>query len=79
MILDLAESDAPELPEYDVCVVGTGPAGATLASELAGSGLRLCVLESGRRRPTARGDALKQVASEGIRIKDWSRERVLGG
>jgi choline dehydrogenase-like flavoprotein len=79
MILDLAESDAPELPEYDVCVVGTGPAGATLASELAGSGLRLCVLESGRRRPTARGDALKQVSSEGIRIKDWSRERVLGG
>jgi choline dehydrogenase-like flavoprotein len=35
MILDLAENDPPpDLPEYDLCVVGTGPAGATLASEL---------------------------------------------
>jgi choline dehydrogenase-like flavoprotein len=79
MILDLAEQDAPELPEYDLCVVGTGPAGATVASELAGSGLRLCVLESGRRRPDARGDALRTVESEGFLVKDWSRERVLGG
>ncbi|MFN0006322.1 MAG: GMC oxidoreductase [Planctomycetota bacterium] len=79
MIHDLSESDAPELPEYDLCVVGTGPAGATLASELAASGLRLCVLESGRERPTARGDALRGVESEGLLVKDWSRERVLGG
>jgi choline dehydrogenase-like flavoprotein len=79
MILDLAESDAPELPEYDLCVVGTGPAGATVASELASSGLRLCVLESGRRRPTPRGDALRELVCDGLEIKDWSRERVLGG
>ncbi len=80
MILDLAENDPPpDLPEYDLCVVGTGPAGATVASELRSSGLRVCVLESGRRRPTARGDALKDVESRGILVKDWSRERVLGG
>ena len=79
MILDLSESDAQALPEYDLCVVGTGPAGATVASELAASGLRLCVLESGRRRPTSRGDALREVESDGLAIKEWSRERVLGG
>lgn len=79
MILDLAETDAPELPEYDLCVVGTGPAGATVATELAASGLRVCVLESGRKRPTPRGDALREVQSEGLLVKDWSRERVLGG
>jgi len=79
MILDLAESDAPELPEYDLCVVGTGPAGATLASELATSGLRILVLESGRRRPTIRGDALRRVESDGLLVKEGSRERVLGG
>jgi len=79
MILDLAQSDPPELPEYDLCIVGTGPAGATLASELVESGLRVCVLESGRRVPSARGDALRAVESEGIHVKDWSRERVLGG
>ena len=79
MILDLAETDAPELPEYDLCVVGTGPAGATVASELRSSGLRICVLEGGRRKPTARADALRDVESRGILVKDWSRERVLGG
>lgn len=79
MIVDLAEQAAPELPEYDVCIVGTGPAGATLARELAGGPLRVCVLESGRRRTTPRGDALRATESRGIHVKDWSRERVLGG
>lgn len=79
MILDLSESDAPELPEYDLCIVGTGPAGATIASEIVGTGLRVCVLESGRRKPTSRGDALREVVSDGLLVKDWSRERVLGG
>lgn len=80
MILDLAENDpATDLPEYDLCVVGTGPAGATVATELRSSGLKICVLESGRRKPTARGDALKDLESRGILVKGWSRERVLGG
>ncbi len=79
MIVDLAERAPPDLPEYDVCIVGTGPAGATLARELAGGHLRVCVLESGRRRATPRGDALRATESAGIHVKDWSRERVLGG
>jgi len=79
MIVDLAESEHTELSAYDLCVVGSGPAGATVANELASSGLRVCVLESGRERPTALGDARRAVESEGIAIKEWSRERVLGG
>jgi len=79
VIVDLAENALPELQEYDVCIVGTGPAGATLARELAGATLRVCVLESGRRRPTPHGDALRVTKSSGIHVKDWSRERVLGG
>ncbi len=79
MIVDLNESGAKELPEYDVCVIGSGPAGATVAAELAGSKLRICVLESGRLRITRHGDELKRVQSAGIHIKDYSRERVLGG
>lgn len=78
MIADLSKS-AAELPEYDLCIVGSGPAGATVAAELAGQGLSICVLESGRLRVTRHGDALKQVESTGIHIKDHSRERVLGG
>lgn len=37
--------------ETDVCVVGAGPAGLTLACELIGSGLETCVVEAGGRRP----------------------------
>ncbi len=82
MIVDLdsvAGDGGGGLPRYDVCIVGSGPAGGTVARELLGSGLRVVVLESGRRKPTALGDALRQVRSEGIEIKDYSRERVLGG
>lgn len=79
MIRDLAEHDPVDLPEYDLCVVGTGPAGAVLASALAGTGLRIAVLESGRARPTARGDALRALETAGIQVKERSRERVLGG
>jgi choline dehydrogenase-like flavoprotein len=79
MIADLERTDASELSGYDLCIIGSGPAGTTLAAELAGRGLRICVLESGSLAPTARGDRLRAVECEGIRIKDWSRERVLGG
>ncbi|MCC6407941.1 MAG: GMC family oxidoreductase [Planctomycetes bacterium] len=79
MIHDLAEADAPRAAEYDLVIVGSGPAGMTVARELADSGLRIAVLESGRRTPTALGDRLRRVKSDGIRIKDYSRERVFGG
>lgn len=79
MIVDLSSADLAELPAYDVAVVGSGPAGGTVAAELAGSGLRVCVLESGRLRRTRFADALKEVESEGLPIKDYSRERLLGG
>ncbi len=79
MIVDLDSSAPDELPAYDLCVIGSGPAGATVAAELAGRGLRICVLESGLRRTTRHGDELRHVRSEGIAIKEYSRERVLGG
>ncbi|MFT7670625.1 MAG: choline dehydrogenase-like flavoprotein [Planctomycetota bacterium] len=79
MIQDLDQFEASELPEYDLCIVGSGPAGTTIAAELAASGLRICVLESGRKSVTEHGDKLRPVESEGIYIKDYSRERVLGG
>jgi len=78
MIRDLdALSDA--LPGVDVCIVGSGPAGMTLARELSTTGLSVMVLESGRLTPSRHADGLKQVEAQGIAIKDYSRERVLGG
>jgi choline dehydrogenase-like flavoprotein len=79
MIVDLADGRPERLPTFDVCVVGSGPAGATLAKELAGSGLSVAVLESGRRRPTRHADGLRAIEAEGLPIKSYSRERVLGG
>jgi len=79
MIADLDESAASELPTYDLCIVGSGPAGATLAAELEGTGLRICVLESGKEKATRHGDSLRHVESEGIHIKEYSRERRMGG
>lgn len=80
MISDLARDHLDVEPEpFDLVVVGTGPAGATLVNELAGRGLSIAVLESGRRSPTAHGDRLRAVTSQGLPIKTYSRERVLGG
>ncbi len=79
MIFDL-DSRAADAPlEYDLCIVGSGPAGMTLVNELASAGLRICVLESGLERTTKRGDELRVTRSEGIHIKAHSRERLLGG
>lgn len=79
MISDLSESKNRGILEYDLCIVGSGPAGITVANELKGSGLKICVLESGKMKPTRLGDRLRKVQSEGIQIKEYSRERVLGG
>ena len=79
MICDLYDRDPADLPRYDVCIVGSGPAGTTLAAELLAHDLSVCVLESGRRALTRHADELKHVTSDGIHVKDYSRERVLGG
>ncbi|MFT5052459.1 MAG: choline dehydrogenase-like flavoprotein [Chlamydiales bacterium] len=79
MIVDLNESRSGTLPLYDLCIIGSGPAGATLAAELADAERSICVLESGLGNSTRHADSLRDVASEGIHIKEYSRERVLGG
>lgn len=79
MIFDLDEFEKNELPEYDLCIIGSGPSGMTVANELADSGLRICVLESGVMKTSKQGDLLRHVESQGIHIKEYSRERVVGG
>ena len=78
MIRDLDQHDG-DTPRYDVCIVGSGAAGGVLAAELVGSGLSVCVLESGVKKVTRRGDELRKTHSVGIHVKEYSRERVLGG
>lgn len=70
---------ASDLSGYDVCIIGAGPAGLTIASELAFSGLRICVLESGSDKKTPASEAFNVVRSMSLPIKASSRVRMVGG
>lgn len=66
----------------DVCIIGTGPAGMTIARELSGTPLRVTVLESGGAERDERVDELDAIESVGWpRVADqWLvRNRMLGG
>ncbi|QDA36788.1 NAD-dependent epimerase/dehydratase family protein (plasmid) [Paracoccus liaowanqingii] len=81
-VIDLF-SDATSFPDLgcDICIVGSGPAGATLAAELSGSTARVIVLESGgpeRRNDCDDLDAIESVGR--ARAEQWSvRNRIVGG
>ena len=81
MLLDLAESGQDLVLDADLCVVGGGAVGLTIARELSRSGLRICVLETGGldRDPVA--DGLNNTTADGSPTLDFqtTRPRVLGG
>lgn len=64
----------------DVCVIGGGPAGLTVAAGLLGSGLRVLVVESGSAEPPAGGESYESSTTTGLRYPlNRSRVRGLGG
>jgi choline dehydrogenase-like flavoprotein len=73
------------LPDHlrcDVCIIGTGPAGITIARELSGTPLRVTLLESGGTERQEASDALNEIENVGWpRIVDqWAvRNRLIGG
>ncbi len=70
------------LSQCDVCIIGSGPAGSTIARELSGTRLRVTILESGGVERTEFADSLNQVVNVGRpRVEDqWAvRNRILGG
>jgi choline dehydrogenase-like flavoprotein len=81
-IADLRTIPENESLTADVCIIGSGPAGATTALELANSPLKVVVLESGGTERTPEADLLNEVENVGRpRIMDqWLvRNRLLGG
>ena len=79
MIIDLAHDRRADLGSYDVCIIGSGPAGLVLATELSRCGVGVCILESGSINKHRSSDELRNLDWEGIQIKECSRERVVGG
>jgi choline dehydrogenase-like flavoprotein len=68
--------------EADVCIVGSGPAGATIALELANGNSKVIVVESGGLQRNTEVDQINEIESIGWpRIMDqWLvRNRMLGG
>ncbi len=47
MLIDANEFGDNSQIECDICIAGSGPAGITIASELASTGLQVCLVESG--------------------------------
>src|SRR5215831_2538057 len=72
----------PDLLRCDICIIGTGPAGATIARELSNTRLRVTILESGGTERREETDALNEIESVGWpRVMDqWQvRNRIVGG
>lgn len=81
MLLDARSLADRSTIETDVCVVGAGPAGITIARELAGSGVRVCLVESGGVRHERDVQELSRLAPcDGeIEPPPQNRRRQFGG
>jgi choline dehydrogenase-like flavoprotein len=80
--LNNGRTSALDILDCDVCIIGSGPAGATIARELSGSRLRVTVVESGGFARQDHADALDEVENAGWpRVQDqWLvRNRIVGG
>ena len=81
-LFDLRCFEDPSPIETDLCIVGTGPAGSSIANEFANSGVRVLVLESGGFDDEPDTQALYEIESTGdVRTIDqkFIRRRIFGG
>ncbi|RZT84452.1 choline dehydrogenase-like flavoprotein [Pseudonocardia sediminis] len=81
MIIDARRALPGSSFDAEVCVIGSGPAGATVAAELADRGLRVIVLEGGGTgRDRTADDTYRGVAGEGAHDPvEAVRQKRLGG
>jgi choline dehydrogenase-like flavoprotein len=82
MIIDAQSLPSNEVVETDVCIVGSGPAGLSLARELMGQNFRVCILESGGiEKPDANLEAMAavQTKSDFMQVGLDTRYRRFGG
>jgi choline dehydrogenase-like flavoprotein len=80
-IIDARQLENAATVEADVCIVGSGAAGVTLAAELEGSGARVCLLESGGLRAELDTQALCDLECVGYPVRQnyMARARYFGG
>ncbi len=81
MLVDLKRTAGLPDSEYDVAVVGSGPAGLAIVNRLAGSNIRVCLIEAGGRDLELRTQRLyrgETVGSSYYRLA-MCRYRLFGG
>ena len=81
MIYDFRNSAGVLESEFDVCIVGSGPAGTSLALELSATNLSICIIESGDTEPDGDTQSLYEGEVSGFDHTDLDacRLRYLGG
>src|SRR5215472_3581398 len=68
--------------DTELCIIGSGPAGLTIASEFVGTPVRVLVLESGGLVEESESDAQSEIESVGApRVTEQKlvRNRIFGG
>ncbi|NMG20221.1 GMC oxidoreductase [Brasilonema bromeliae] len=76
---DLNECEDNLLIETDLCIVGSGPAGLSIAKEFAGTKIKVWILESGGFEKESDTEALCKIENVGVSRKDNTRNRLYGG
>ena len=81
MFKDLKDFPSNSILRYDICIVGTGPAGISVAKQLLGTNLKIAILESGGLEPESEYQELNEGINSGPSYLslDSSRLRCFGG
>lgn len=79
MIVDLQEHSNSKPLEFDLCIVGAGAAGITIANQLKDAPFSICLLEGGGMEQEGRSQMIYQGKSEGYASLDTCRLRYFGG
>jgi choline dehydrogenase-like flavoprotein len=82
MVIDARTLPADHHIDADLCIIGAGPAGIAIARELAGTRVRVCLLESGGLTPDTETQALyrgRLVGNPYFRLDDCRVRRFGGG
>ncbi len=79
--LDARADELPERIDTEVCVIGAGAAGITLARELAANGRKVLLVESGGEKIEAQTQSLYVAPNSGVPYYDLAacRLRYFGG
>jgi len=81
LFIDARNLDDGRDYEYELCIIGAGAAGITLARNFAGGGIKVCVLEGGGLEPDYASQALYDGELSGLpyHALDVCRLRYFGG